>query len=802
MVSLSGYAQGGSAENGSNAPDVPATPGGSINYVYPGDRGTAVFKEVTQGEERYVRMEIEEGYPQSAKAGSPELPYILLKFAVPANTEGFSVAVTGWNNETSYSIDNDLYPVQAPRLAGEGSADFTGPDYDLYAADSEARPKVEVVSHGYMFGNIHLVTVAISPYYYNYANREITGYSGIEFALNWEETENSAGNGAISTIAKFGKSLLFDIANFDDLDSFYTFDNANEAKLPPYILITSRELMPSFKDLITWKRQKGYKVIAKTVDEILAEIPRGNDVDSLYDDAPARIRTFLRGLNTEYGPCYVTIGGDATHVPARMGYSYTNFGDRDWGHFPSDWYYAELNSDWDSNKNGIFGECDNYSNNDAFESEGEHFLSRIPCKNDKDLSNYIYKLILYENNPGLGNSEYLSRGAYFSAIGFKDSSPIASKSDRLNNFPYSLHEDSDSTIYPTGQDVIKFLNDINGFGYLSFGGHGNPKGIQTSYYGEDALGVKARRDTKTTAFIDGEFGVDFDNTFEDLKNSNRPFFMYANSCTVMPYDNMQFDGKPYLGDYNVASSLLCGGNYGAVGFVGNSREGWVGTHFNLEIGLSEYIGRKLNIGKAYLQSKIFKISDPYSIMINHLGGDCEYKVWRQIPENRFNIEYNGDRLLIDAPNSRISCYDGDCISYLIENTNQKIQLNDFWNKSVSIWNDKHLPTINLYMGNNDTISGNKNFIVNEAYLGGVDSYNSSVFLKNCSLNLHSYNKLDINEGFEAHANSTINLDCDGNVTINGGVIKNGAKVTITAKSVNIRRSFKVAKGGNLIIKQK
>ena len=56
-------------------------------------------------------------------------------------------------------------------------------------------------------------------------------------------------------------------------------------------------------------------------------------------------------------------------------------------------------------------------------------------------------------------------------------------------------------------------------------------------------------------------------------------------------------------------------------------------------------------------------------------------------------------------------------------------------------------------------------------------------------------------GLEIGSGGEVIIFCDGEVTINGGTIKKGGKLTIRAKNTTINRSFNVEQGASVTIEK-
>lgn len=142
-----------------------------------------------------------------------------------------------------------------------------------------------------------------------------------------------------------------------------------------YCVITSRELAPAFERLVAWKRQKGYKAGIVCMEDILASslFQNGDTVSGINDDA-GKLRQYLNYAFENCGTEYVLLGGKEPHVPIRKAYISSGIVFSLYN-MPTDMYFAELNSNWDSNHNSKYGE-----ELDSIEYDHELYVGRLLCR--------------------------------------------------------------------------------------------------------------------------------------------------------------------------------------------------------------------------------------------------------------------------------------------------------------------------------------------------------------------------------------------------------------------------------------
>ncbi|MCD6383514.1 MAG: hypothetical protein J7L88_03530, partial [Thermoplasmata archaeon] len=159
-----------------------------------------------------------------------------------------------------------------------------------------------------------------------------------------------------------------------------------------YAVITVEEFKEAFEPLAEWKTLKGLPAEVFVLDGeggILANYPGRDD--------PERIHSFLRDLKA-HSPhlTWVLLGGDSEVVPVRrlyVNWSYEEGSNLEDDTVVSDYYYAGLSSNWDTDMDGVYGE------------EGEQdfradvYVGRLPVSNLSEAEGVVKKILDYEKNP-------------------------------------------------------------------------------------------------------------------------------------------------------------------------------------------------------------------------------------------------------------------------------------------------------------------------------------------------------------------------------------------------------------------
>lgn len=755
--------------------------------------------------------------------GAPELHGKQLKFIVPANAANFRISVKNAANGRIFELSHILQPVQQPITTNEAGGDIeptpANPQYYTHIT-----PLAKIADDGYADGDNHVLTLWVVPMDYEPAHNRVTCYGSLDIEIEYDEVAGISGSQRPITPAvqtTISADWRKEIANSADISRYGARRMSTQVQVPGYLIITSADLMDSFRELADWKRQKGYRVTQTCIDDILSN-PRyadGDTVTGVNDDA-GKMRAYLMDYYRQNGKSFVLLGGDYTKVPIRYGYYGGVDLDMEGNHLgpvPSDWYFAELNSDWDTNNNGVFGEIitptDTAALNDALSSDPELITGRILCFKKEHVKNYIKKLILYEINPGCGNLSYLNNSFHFVHYDLRryfdeilDSLHFAN-----NTFLRGLASNANGAPYPLGNQVMDAMcSDY--YGYISMNGHGSPTTIETGVVmllGKFRYGIKVMNDYKNYILKDSMPT----NSLDRLQNYDQPAVAYSTACTVAPFDRLDNCGDFYTEEdrnfkeeFNMASGFTCAGEWGGPAFIGNTRVGWQQESPKLHLAFISAINENPVIGIGQSKSRTaywHEFRCKYLCITNHLIGDPEFSIWNGMPK-QFNpvVNFTKEGIILQSKEFRhatVSVWDGnDNINrYLLSNGTESMTIASH---AVFISKTGFLPIV-TFIGSGKTITDTfPKLTVNYSALGS-DPSNKFIIGNGGVFNLSATKVLQVGPGFEVGIGGTVTLQCDGDVNINGGFIQSGGKLIIRAKNITINSSFTAESGASVIIEQ-
>ncbi len=761
------------------------------------------------------------GLENSGEVAMPMLPAQMLTFSVPYDAYDFTISVTTSGDVTT-TLTAKVYPYQEARVMSDTTTyAFTLPDSVVYGTNALYPQNIgQIVGHGYMGGDNHLVTVAIYPTQYNPVTSQLVTHGNVTMTLNY-----TSGHGVaslpIKPLSRKTPSLRADMmAQVKNTVANPMSVEGNSPALPAvaaptfpgyeYCVITSRELAPAFERLVAWKRQKGYKAGIVCMEDILASslFQNGDTVSGINDDA-GKLRQYLNYAFENCGTEYVLLGGKEPHVPVRKAYISSGIVFSLYN-MPTDMYFAELNSNWDSNHNSKYGE-----ELDSIEYDHELYVGRLLCKNQEEVNNYIDKLLIYELNPGNGDYSYLGKAFQTFSYDFRSERRDVNHELLVKDEVEQLFDDvvvfRQYERSPTGYQVISELK--KNYGYFNLHGHGTPEGITLL---DDTLNVDGQSDwipklgVSATDTLRINLYEEPGNGLDCLKNKYYPNVQYSMSCTPMPYDIYTGEGKTYNIDLNFGESFTLGKDYGGVAFLGNTRVGYFGA--NSSIHLEKIFLKILNLGitklgKAEALSKTddyLEVQDfSHHIRLTHnLLGDPEFDMWTDIPLLNGSEHYEVMRtdgagiwgIVANLDNCIMAVYNTDGTAYRANLINSGANFPTVsTNSIVTIYKPNIIPYIAPVLWQRETISSQMYIQAQTAALEhNVDGNRQAgdiIFADGANITIDAADDILVTSGFVVQDGAIVTLRSRGVVKITGGIVKNGGVLNIEATKIEITKPF-------------
>ncbi|MBQ7689839.1 MAG: hypothetical protein IJT30_01405 [Muribaculaceae bacterium] len=587
--------------------------------------------------------------------GQPMLPSRRVSLAVPYNASGFTITVTD-STTTDLTEPFTVKPRPLP-LKGDDSGDEESPVFDTAVYGTDAffpTSPVMVGGDGYYMGENHLLSLDVFPMRYNPHTGTLRRYTSLTFTVTWTTSETQAaraivpGNPNLRLRARDEVTAMVD--NPAQAASFAAPIqepmlapplNAPSDTLGHYLIVTTDSLAHAIRRIAALKRQKGYRVDVRTMTEILADTsvqagdarPKKDGTMTFITDNAGKLRQYIRKNFQDNGTEYVLLAGKS--VPFRYGYLNENDSTEiESRHIPSDWYFSELNSNWNINENQYYGERDCFLEviyGNRLDMHPDLYVGRLMFENATDVENYSSKLIEYEILPSCGSTNHLGRAFETLSSKFHDGTSIKNSLDAVFS-QTSIHNIDYNDYTIRGKELIQDIN-TNGYGFWCIAGHGHPNRIQTNAKRSGSTGEKP---PYNYLFAYEHEAADLnDGALNQLQSRLNPAVMYAISCVTMPFDAFfSDDDSVYYAGRNMGQSFTLERDYGGIAYIGHTRDCLFCSNNLSESSLLAYEFTQCLadsiycIGKASALSKsrFYNYIDRNSIG-NNLMGDPEFEMW-------------------------------------------------------------------------------------------------------------------------------------------------------------------------------
>jgi len=352
------------------------------------------------------------------------------------------------------------------------------------------------------------------------------------------------------------------IYNYATISTVY---QASEQKRQTYdyVIITTSSLVSSLTGFLTWKTTAGFSVNIVTLTWILANYPAV--------DTPKSIRDFLIANYASWGIKYVLIVGSHGSIPMRMCYpdpaNHMIDGIHD---IPTDYYYADLTGNWDSDGDGFYGE----RGQDNVDFVPEVWVGRIPSDGPTAISSITSKIQQFEQTAYTGwkRNAMLLGAVYSYANEDNNQQPRWDGADLMQQLKNNvLSGFSITTMYeqaglsPCTYSCTMALSNANvvaqwggstGWGIVNWAAHGQATAANQKVWTWDD------GDTIPETTVPGEiiWPIMIQHTDNGLLNNAMPPIVFAVSCFVSLPEGV-----------NLGASLLVSG---ASAFIGATRTSW------------------------------------------------------------------------------------------------------------------------------------------------------------------------------------------------------------------------------------
>jgi len=394
--------------------------------------------------------------------------------------------------------------------------------------------------------------------------------------------------------------------------------------------IDKQNYIDAITPLMNWKNKKGLKTII--LDNYTSY--SGNSDEE-------RLRNMIISFYNKEDIKWVLLAGDVPDPPlTTYGIPIKNINNPSLGDEPTDFYYADLDSDWSDIEN--------------LDWTAEVYVGRLPASTSSQLEAMVNKTLKYETDPYIGDwmnrmlltsgisdlPNYNQQSQYYDPDGEDEGrlttyiiqNIIKNKMDYTHLCDYNGRYESGKYIPPQPFEDLTSSNTDSKFnlGYSTaiIAGHGNS--IEFSSIKVNPFYTETEASTSS--------------------NTNMATLIYGDACSVAPFDD---------GDTNLGETLIKKASAGAIGFIGSLEDTYYYTNdWDLEMlnranaklfWMEFFENNKHQPGKALYDSKLAYVNSDFyqnvvldpeypnpfadrrNLLTYNLLGDPEVDIYTDIP---------------------------------------------------------------------------------------------------------------------------------------------------------------------------
>jgi len=489
----------------------------------------------------------------------PKLPSKLFSIGLPPDSKVNSVEIIRYQS-TTITINK---PIETASSIGNGTSTLLS-SFKKYDNSSVPSYPEHIISYQGMgsLGPYRFASIRLNPVQ-RITEKSYRIIENITIGIHYELKEGQQSKIGLSS-SIFHKAGAY-IENYYEIHSYYESSSFQQDDiLADYVIIANDSLYPELIEFKMWKSNHGYSVKIVNLSTIINEYP-GIDV-------ACRIRTFLQTHLAKWGITYVLLVGSYKTIPMRHSYP-MNYDEKS-DSVPTDYYYADLTSDWDEDGDGYYGELE-----DFIDCTAEVHVGRIPFDNPNDVNQFLTKTMEFENNSAAWKKRVLLPGAFLWFDNYKGHNDtetdgavlqeILSK-DLFQNYDFSTitlyekeglkHSDFDCDLALNTTNLIKEWN--KGCGIVNWVGHGRIESFERLVWTKDNgdnIPYTSNDTIKTIQLLSNQ--NDTNNNDVLRLHDTKPALVFSTGC-----DNAYID---YRYRQSIAESLL---QNGAVVFIGATRD--------------------------------------------------------------------------------------------------------------------------------------------------------------------------------------------------------------------------------------
>lgn len=532
-------------------------------------------------------------YGSITAPGKWQLPVRTINIALPAGAEVLS---------HSYVMNSEsMLPAAEPNI----NPGFSN-DERVLTASPQKSSSAQVVYQGTgKWGDVVYASFRILPARYSSASSAYIWNNSLEINLEYRESEERGSNILPETL----QSPEF-FVNPTALKQMYRRDSAKNYK---YLIVTTPQLYAAAFELVAFRQSQGLITAFADISTILQTSPGAND--------PQRLRNYLVTAYAQNHFSYILLVGDYDVVPVAMLTPEPDGMDT----VPSDFYYSDLSSNFDSDSDGRLGEYSTGVGNQDWQVDftPEAFVGRISLNTPADVSTVCQRIVAFEQSTAAWKNKTLLPAAFLNYAGEGPNNEFLQTdgADMMELVKSTvLNGKQNTTMYEhfgvvsshpstgdVGYDAVTNLLRQESFGLINWSAHGSPTSSARKVWVADTNGDNIPNDNEMQWM-----GLVDNSSFDNIETTDGAVIFGA-SC----YNGMIDHSAPSLAEYALQKKGVATIGATRTGWykIGWKNPGWGGlTSYNYHF-LENYVKLRMSVGAALsyanlLHSQYYFFGDP------------------------------------------------------------------------------------------------------------------------------------------------------------------------------------------------
>ncbi len=328
--------------------------------------------------------------------GHPDLPCKYVNILLPPGAIPFDVKATV--KEMVLAEDILVYPFQSPRpLSDKSPVVFASPVLEAYNATEKIPQQGAGKGDRHTMRGYTYLTVRLNPVRYLPAEKRLYLATNLNLTVSYDVPYESKSVSFSQKDSAKGRAVFADIVaelvvNPEDIASMpKAVRPKGDTPLGDidYLIVTSQSLSNSFQRLADYRAEQ---------DGFSTKVLTTSYIDANYSgvDIQEKVKNCVADYYIHNALTYFVIGGDNTIVADRD--CYVTCSSMVEEAMPTDLYYSGLDSTWDEDGDGVYGEADYSGSSDEGDLAFDVIVGRIPVRTAADFDNYFDKLTQFETN--------------------------------------------------------------------------------------------------------------------------------------------------------------------------------------------------------------------------------------------------------------------------------------------------------------------------------------------------------------------------------------------------------------------